>query len=147
MEPRGIRNNNPLNIRRGQNWQGLRPSQTDPQFCQFVSMEYGCRAAIKLLRNYLTGFGGKRKPCRNLHDIIHRWAPPSENNSEAYLHTVCRLTGLGGNEQMEWDTHAGRQRMVCLLQGMTCVECGIKMKDINPEDIIQGYEKAFPQQL
>ena len=145
--PRGLRNCNPLNIRHSASkWQGARSEQTDKSFVQFTSMAYGYRAAWRVMASYRKRF---RKECKPFtpRTIIHRWAPPSENNSEAYLHTVCLLTGLGGNEQMEWDTHAGRQRMVRLLQGMTCVECGIKMKDINPEDIIQGYEKAFPQQL
>ena len=34
MLPRGIRNNNPLNIRRSKDqWQGLRAQQTDASFC------------------------------------------------------------------------------------------------------------------
>jgi hypothetical protein len=50
MLPRGIRNNNPLNIRRGKDqWQGLRAQQTDAQFCQFETLEYGWRAAFYLL--------------------------------------------------------------------------------------------------
>ena len=50
MIARGIRNNNPLNIRRSKDkWQGLKPLQTDPQFCQFETMEHGWRAAFKLL--------------------------------------------------------------------------------------------------
>ena len=50
MLPRGIRNNNPLNIRRGKDqWQGLRAQQTDASFCQFESLEYGWRAAFYLL--------------------------------------------------------------------------------------------------
>jgi len=47
MLPRGIRNNNPLNIRRGKDqWQGLRAQQTDTSFCQFESLEYGWRVAV-----------------------------------------------------------------------------------------------------
>ena len=47
MLPRGIRNNNPLNIRRGKDqWKGLRAQQTDASFCQFESLEYGWRAAF-----------------------------------------------------------------------------------------------------
>ena len=50
MLPRGIRNNNPLNIRRSKDqWQGLRAQQTDAQFCQFETLEYGWRAAFYLL--------------------------------------------------------------------------------------------------
>ena len=39
MLPRGIRNNNPLNIRRTakDQWKGLRAQQTDASFCQFDS--------------------------------------------------------------------------------------------------------------
>ena len=45
MLPRGIRNNNPLNIRRSKDqWQGLRAQQTDASFCQFETLEYGWRA-------------------------------------------------------------------------------------------------------
>ena len=46
MLPRGIRNNNPLNIRRTakDQWKGLRAQQTDASFCQFESLEYGWRA-------------------------------------------------------------------------------------------------------
>ena len=36
MIARGIRNNNPLNIRRSKDkCQGMKALQTDPQFCQF----------------------------------------------------------------------------------------------------------------
>ena len=50
-EHRGVRNCNPLNIVHGSKWKGLRPEQTDPRFCQFVSMQYGWRAALIILRN------------------------------------------------------------------------------------------------
>ena len=55
MLPRGIRNNNPLNIRRSKDqWKGLRAQQTDSQFCQFETLEYGWRAAFYLLtRTYI----------------------------------------------------------------------------------------------
>ena len=42
--PRGIRNNNPLNIRRSKDkWKGMRAVQSDAQFCQFESLEWGWR--------------------------------------------------------------------------------------------------------
>ena len=51
MTPRGIRNNNPLNIRRGASqWQGLKRRQTDKDFCQFVTVAYGYRAALRAQR-------------------------------------------------------------------------------------------------
>lgn len=49
---RGERNNNPGNIRHGSKWQGLSAEQTDKDFCQFISPEYGIRAIYKLLQTY-----------------------------------------------------------------------------------------------
>lgn len=84
---RGLRNNNPGNIRLSRTtvWQGeVRPSR-DKAFCQFRTMAYGYRALIKLLQNYRRTGG-----CRTISDFIHRWAPPVENNTSAYISRVCR---------------------------------------------------------
>ena len=53
MLPRGIRNNNPLNIRIGNKWVGEVKSPTDPSFEQFSCMPYGLRAAFIILRRYI----------------------------------------------------------------------------------------------
>ena len=85
MTPRGIRNNNPLNIRRNpkNNWKGLKAEQTDRAFCQFEKMEYGIRAAYVLMMNYVKkGFDTPRK-------IIERWAPRNENNTDGYVKSVA----------------------------------------------------------
>ncbi len=51
---RGLRNNNPLNIRRNNTkWQGLSATQTDKSFFQFKTMAYGYRAAFKTLQTYI----------------------------------------------------------------------------------------------
>ncbi len=91
MLPRGIRNNNPLNIRRSKDkWKGLRAVQADAQFCQFESLEYGWRAAFYLLtRTYYHKYR-----LYTIRAIISKWAPPCENNSKAYVENVSRLTGI-----------------------------------------------------
>ena len=101
---RGIRNCNPLNIRRvaGTSWRGedRNPAVPDKQFVQFRSMEWGLRAAFCLLRTYQ-----KKYNATCIQDIISRWAPPSENNTDAYVKHVCQLTGYGGQERLtekEW---------------------------------------------
>lgn len=87
---RGIRNNNPLNIRHGRSrWAGMRPTQTDPAFVQFESMEMGYRAAFLLLQTYRRRYG-----LRTLRQIIFRWAPPSENHTYVYLLHVCLWSGI-----------------------------------------------------
>lgn len=83
--PRGLRNNNPGNIRLNSTvWKGeMRPSQ-DKEFCQFQTIAYGYRALIKLLQNYRKLHG-----CKTIADFINRWAPPSENNTSGYISRVC----------------------------------------------------------
>ena len=97
MLPRGIRNCNPLNIRRSKDqWKGLAEAQTDRAFCQFKSLEYGWRAAFYLLtRTYY-----HKHRLYTIRTIIRRWAPESENNTQAYVENVSRLTGINPDEPL-----------------------------------------------
>ena len=98
--PRGLRNNNPLNIRHSASrWQGARAEQTDKAFVQFTSMTMGYRAAWRILETYYNHFEREQQPFTP-RNIIFRWAPPNENDSEAYLRRVCQLTNLAGNEAL-----------------------------------------------
>lgn len=87
--PRGLRNNNPLNIRRSKsNWLGEVDSlggQRDTAFCQFSRLYYGYRAAGKLLQAYQVKY-----KLYVLDKIIGRWAPPCENNTRAYAARVAK---------------------------------------------------------
>lgn len=87
--PRGIRNNNPGNLRHGEKWMGLSPGQGDPAFCTFVSPEYGIRALGKVLLNYQA-----RHRLRTVAQIIERFAPPSENNTGVYTRQVATALGV-----------------------------------------------------
>ena len=97
MLPRGIRNCNPLNIRRSKDqWKGLAERQQDAAFCQFKSLEYGWRAAFYLLtRTYYHKYR-----LYTIRTIIRRWAPASENNTEAYIQNVSKLTGILPDEPL-----------------------------------------------
>ena len=78
--PRGIKNNNPGNIRSGTTvWAGLASAQTDPDFCVFISPEMGLRAMMVLLLSYYHRHG-----LNTVRSICNRWAPPSENDTGAY---------------------------------------------------------------
>ena len=94
--PRGIRNNNPCNIRRSDTqWLGLADEQTDPDFFQFVSPMYGIRAAARILKNYW------REGVSTLREAITRWSPPSENNTQAYVQAVCDACGAGPSDVID----------------------------------------------
>lgn len=133
-QPRGIRNNNPLNIRKGSSWKGERPVQTDQAFEEFVSMEWGIRAGIKLIRNHITGFNGKRPPANTIKKLISVWAPVTENNTEAYVRTVCLQTAIGRNDLL----HASdRRSIIAIARAMAYVECGVWLE---PELFESAYD-------
>ena len=89
MTPRGIRNNNPGNIRNSDatDWQGVvkKSEKIDNVFEEFEDMAHGYRALIKLLQNYR-----KKHDCKTIADFISRWAPRTENDTAAYIQRVCR---------------------------------------------------------
>ena len=145
MKNRGIRNNNPLNIRHSADlWQGARRVQTDKSFVQFESMAYGYRAAWKTLESYWKHFKSVRQPF-TVRNIISRWAPPTENDTEAYVRTVLGLTSLGGKENLPRPfTGIALEKLVRLIIAMTVVECGIAYKDVDTQAIWEGYDLAFP---
>ena len=124
---RGLRNNNPLNIRRvaGTKWKGQAAEQKDKEFVQFESLAWGIRAAFCLLETYRRKY---KAVC--VEDIINRWAPPSENDTRKYVETVCRLTGFGGKERL------AESQLPALVHAMAFVECGAL---ISKETIQKGY--------
>lgn len=85
MTARGVRNRNPGNIRKGDNWIGLAPEQNDPDFCTFIDAQYGIRALAKVLLAYQD-----QHHLRTVREIINRWAPPNENETNAYVDYVSR---------------------------------------------------------
>ena len=91
IEPRGVRNRNPGNLKWGENWQGLVDEKiaTDATFCQFTEPVYGIRAMVKLLDNYRDKHG-----LQTVEDIINRWAPPVENATNIYAEFVASRLGV-----------------------------------------------------
>lgn len=79
---RGLRNNNPGNIRHGDNWLGMADEQTDKSFVQFTDVKYGIRAMTRILDNY------SKRGLNTVEEIISTWAPPIENNTESYIKSV-----------------------------------------------------------
>ncbi len=96
--PRGIRNYNPGNIDRapGVRWQGQAADQaSDSRFVVFNGPRWGIRAIARVLITYqdkrLAKDGSRIDTVR---EFIERWAPATENNTDAYTLTVARAMGL-----------------------------------------------------
>lgn len=102
--PRGMRNNNPGNLKiSGSPWQGKISvkQNTDGTFEQFTSYVWGLRAMIKLLRDTYIG----KWNLRTLSAIISKYAPNTENDSQAYINFVSQKTGIGPYQQVNTDYH------------------------------------------
>lgn len=120
--PRGIRNNNPLNIKKGCNWKGERPIQSDPVFEEFQTMQLGIRAALRLMRNHITGYKGTRPKMNTLKKLIAVWAPPTENSTTRYVDYVSAQVGLSPSDIIDPDNRA----LMCkIARAMAHVECGV----------------------
>jgi len=128
--PRGIRNNNPLNIRIGNSWKGEVEEPTDHDFEQFTEMRWGVRAAFVVLRSYV-----QRHKIDTVEKIIRRWAPSNENNTEAYIKRVCEITGYGRKQKLQFV----KLDMIPLFKAMCIVENG---QIIETEDIVKGWNMA-----
>lgn len=97
--PRGIRNNNPGNIRISNNkWQGKIPASqnTDGAFEQFNNYVFGVRAMIILIRNYID-----RDGLNSIRKILHKYAPTSENHTDTYANYVSQKTGIDVDQQID----------------------------------------------
>ena len=126
--PRGIRNNNPLNLRVGNNWKGEVSQPTDHTFEQFTEMKWGVRAAFIVLRNYIV-----RHKCNTIRKIIPRWAPANENNTRAYIATVSQRANIQPDEPISFDNTC---QMIALLLAMCFVENG---QEISLDDVVEGW--------
>ncbi len=130
MKPRGLRNNNPLNIRRNSTrWQGLSEVQKDSEFFTFVAPEWGYRAALRTLQNYRRVHG-----LTTLRAWISRWAPPTENVTEAYIAFVCSRAGLPDSVEPNIEN---RVIMCNIVAAMSHFENGVPA---NLKDVIKGWE-------
>ena len=130
MRPRGLRNNNPGNLRLSKDkWKGLREKQEDKSFFQFVSIEWGYRALIITLQNYRRKHG-----CQSIRDFIKRYAPDVENNTEAYINAVCSKMG----KKDDWCPNVDdKVTMVMFASAISYVENG-ELAII--EDVVKGWD-------
>ena len=115
---RGLRNCNPGNIRRSKvRYKGEKAVSTDSAFKQFESIEAGYRAMFVLLHTYrVRGYGS------TLLQMIARYAPPVENNTEAYIARVEKSSRISRDTPL--DTLSAEQ-MIPVVCAMSAVENGV----------------------
>ncbi len=127
---RGVRNNNPGNIRLGASpFQGeVIPSQ-DKEFKQFTSAEWGYRAMFLIIHNYKVLYN-----IDTLNKIIRRWAPPIENDTKTYIDVVAKRLQVSHASYID---SLNRSLMLRLVTAMVRVECGVAPET---EKLERGWE-------
>lgn len=142
---RGFLNNNPGNIDRGAvPWRGeirnvelctndvQRKELTHGRFCVFESPVLGIRAMAKNLLAYHDRLGYD-----TVEQYINRWAPPNENNTQAYIANVAGRIGVTPDAPV--DIHDPKV-MSALIDGIIRVECGGMPYD--GDEIAEGMKMA-----
>jgi hypothetical protein len=121
MIPRGLRNNNPLNIRHNADVFQDEIKGEDKAFKTFSSMPYGYRAAFVTLGTYLS------RGYNTIEKIITKWTPPSENNTQGYIANVEKWSGVPRHKEL---TAASGTDYIMIIAAMSAVENG-KNADIS----------------
>ena len=139
--PRGLRNNNPGNIKRNSDvFQGEKTS-SDKEFKQFKSMAYGYRAIFKILSNYYRNYkldtiriNGIPAAEWDSQNFLHMpWAPENENNTNAYIKAVSDYAGIPADDPININD---REQMIRIVAGMSKVENG---READMSDVIAGW--------
>jgi hypothetical protein len=114
---RGLINNNPGNIRiDGVKWHGEVIPSRDSAFKQFEGMSWGYRAMFVTLNTYQKKYG-----LRTIRQMVGRWAPPVENDTDAYVAAVARWSTVDADCRV---TATNRDVMVPIVAAMSRVENG-----------------------
>ena len=93
--PRGIRNNNPGNIiKTSSAWAG-EVQGGDSRFKSFATPEHGIAAVGKNLQAY------NSKGINTVRGIIHKWAPPKENNTGSYVNAVAKALSVSPDVKVD----------------------------------------------
>jgi len=128
-DPRGIRNNNPLNLSYAP---GQGAAATDGRFGIYKTMDEGVAAAERQLLLYQD-----RDHLRTLREIISKWAPPSENDTESYIRSVSKRAGVASDKEIDLHDPEVAKRVIA---GMAKVETG---RDISVDSINRGVNVAL----
>jgi|GEM_PF-6864226 len=131
----GIRLNNPLNVERGQNWQGLADVQLNDRFATFISKAYGIRAWHKIMQTYRNAYG-----IRTIAGIINRYNPVSDGQPSTYITNVASDVGIAPSAPIDI---MDRDTAFALCRAMIKVEIGsIAALLVSDADIEEGLTLA-----
>jgi hypothetical protein len=135
--PRGIRNNNPGNLRKTPTkWAGKVSNPLDTAFESFDTMANGVRAA---LRNAYTQWNRGKD---TISEFIAVWAPPSENDTAKYVAQVAKAAGISPTKEF---TFGNNDVTAKIMYAVFVHENGpIAKKYITPEQVKAQLAALYP---
>ena len=126
---RGLRNNNPGNVRLASTRYQGEVDSTDSAFKQFKTMAHGYRAMFVLLYTYQ-----KKHELHTIEAMISRYAPAVENHTRAYIEAVSEWSGVPATSHI---TTTNGDIMVPVVAAMSRVENGVFA---NMSDVVEGWD-------
>lgn len=129
MGARGLKNNNPGNIRINNiRYEGEIVPSTDKEFKQFHSMGHGYRAIFMLLYTYQKKYG-----LSTIEQFICRYAPPIENDTNNYIKNVVQWSGIKRNMPLNTLT---KTDMIPVVSAISRMENGVEAISV---DVLAGW--------
>ena len=127
---RGLKNNNPGNIKKGEHWDGA--VGHDGQFLRFKSMEHGIRALAKILRTYQMKYN-----LNTVEQIITKFAPRKDHNpTQTYINDVCEYMGVKRDQKIDLNN---KIVLLDLVNAMIRMETG---RDLSDNVVKKGIQMA-----
>lgn len=121
--------NNPGNIRKdGQHWLGETEPSSNASFKEFDTIAYGYRAMFIDLRSKINA------GTNTLRKIIYKYAPPSENNTTAYVTNVSNWANVNPDKVLTLNDGNDIFNIVCAMSRM---ENGVQA---NIADVQAGFD-------
>ena len=132
---RGLRNNNPLNLRKtSAKWLGKITPSADKDFEQFTSLEMGLRAGAI---NIKTQINVRKK--NTLSKLIYTYAPPNENDTTNYIKVIADSLNINPNATIKADANT----LFKLIRPMLKIEIGNEHNLISDAQIMEGVNLAL----
>ena len=122
-----IAKNNIFNIRQGAKWKGM--TGVRKGFVEFENQEYAIRAWLILMRTYRRRYG-----CKTIRQIVTRFAPPNENNTEQYIDYCCEQLRMTADMELEFEIF-----YVALASAMARMETAVRLRMNDVEKVTKKY--------
>ena len=123
--------NNPGNIVKS-NVPWIGKVKCQGRFECFDTKHNGLRAMVKNLHTYIT-----KHKLTTVSQIINRWAPPHENNTNDYIKSIQTICGIHGDDSIYFSHNRNNGSLMCTVKVMIMMEgSGIVYTDKEITEVI-----------